>query len=651
MAHWGHPSERGACSFKQPHVSESQTVFGGEKHLTIRFPAPNKIKDVFAGLNLGIGDDTGRVESRLGASSRPEPAVNPLLLVFVVVGPFLQNHTPTPLPFKQIFVLCVMRLTGQARVVHRHLSVHQVRVTTSNSFLLYFNQGKMVEDLDIVARTEVGTYAGLIESESVCAGTILDRYVFPPPPPSKKTVLFWGRLSDRIGRKPVLLSGLMGLSLGIIAFGLQRTFIGLVLARSFAGAMNGNIAVVKVYRRSLSSISLAEITDDSNKARHSHYPFFSLSRAFPLLPLCWALGLMIGPTIGGYTAEAARQYPHSIFNKYTFFSTYPYFIPCFLAGLLNLVALVLGALFLEETLPSKTSKAQKRSSVGFDDENGVENRERFDPVERSPALLDLLTRHVVTLLVSFAFMALENSAWMAIIPLFSYTRVENGGLGLSLDQIGMTLSSNGVVALVVQSIIFPILHRRLGAVHLHRITRLTSPIAFIGLPMVRTISCLFPDRSMATSVSIIGIIIVIAIKGIGNMTIVCMTLLINDSAPNHAALGSLNGLGQSVASFSRAISPFVVGKLFSVSLAAGKTPHPLFFQKDLIWYYLTLVSLVGYSTTWMINTPQKQPPQGQPERQPLLDSTDDTVSGPTSRRGEQEPLITNPESSVQHYGS
>lgn len=494
-----------------------------------------------------------------------------------------------------------------------------MRLTEPVSFTVIFPFiNKMVEDLDIVARTEVGTYAGLIESLFALA--------------QFSTVLFWGRLSDRIGRKPVLLSGLMGLSLGIIAFGLQRTFIGLVLARSFAGAMNGNIAVVKS--------SLAEITDDSNKAR-----------AFPLLPLCWALGLMIGPTIGGYTAEAARQYPHSIFNKYTFFSTYPYFIPCFLAGLLNLVALVLGALFLEETLPSKTSKAQKRSSVGFDDENGVENRERFDPVERSPALLDLLTRHVVTLLVSFAFMALENSAWMAIIPLFSYTRVENGGLGLSLDQIGMTLSSNGVVALVVQSIIFPILHRRLGAVHLHRITRLTSPIAFIGLPMVRTISCLFPDRSMATSVSIIGIIIVIAIKGIGNMTIVCMTLLINDSAPNHAALGSLNGLGQSVASFSRAISPFVVGKLFSVSLAAGKTPHPLFFQKDLIWYYLTLVSLVGYSTTWMINTPQKQPSQGQPERQPLLDSTDDTVSGPTSRRGEQEPLITNPESSVQHYGS
>jgi len=475
----------------------------------------------------------------------------------------------------------------------------------------------MIEDLDIVARTQVGTYAGLIESLFALA--------------QFSTVLFWGRLSDRIGRKPVLLSGLMGLSLGIIAFGLQRTFVGLVLARSFAGAMNGNIAVVKS--------SLAEITDDSNKAR-----------AFPLLPLCWALGLMIGPAIGGYTAEAARQYPHSIFNKYSFFSTYPYFIPCFLAGLLNLFAVLLGALFLDETLPSKTSKAQKRSSVILDGDNDVENQERSDLVERSPALLDLLTRHVVTLLVSFAFMALENSAWMAIVPLFSYTRVEDGGLGLSLDQIGMTLSSNGVVALVVQSIVFPILHRRLGAVHLQRITRLTCPIAFIGLPMVRAISRLFPDRSTATSVSIIGMVIVIAIKGIGNMTIVCMTLLINDSAPNHASLGSLNGLGQSVASFSRAISPFVVGKLFSVSLAAGNTRHGLLIHKDLIWYYLILVSLVGYSTTWMIHTPAKEPRPAHPDRHPSLDS-DVTVTRPPSLRGEQQPLITDAESSRPHYGS
>ncbi|OAV92530.1 hypothetical protein, variant 2 [Puccinia triticina 1-1 BBBD Race 1] len=451
----------------------------------------------------------------------------------------VSNCSPTPLPLKQIFVLCLMRLT------------EPISFTVIFPFI-----NKMIEDLNIVPRTQVGTYAGVIESLFA-----LSQF---------STVLFWGRLSDRIGRKPVLLTGLTGLSIGIIAFGLQRTFVGLVIARSFAGAMNGNIAVVKS--------SMAEITDESNKAR-----------AFPLLPLCWAFGLMIGPAIGGYTAEPARQYPNSIFAKYPFFSTYPYFVPCLLAGLFNLLAVVLGTLYLEETLPSKLIKAQKRSAELSRDDS-LETQERPNPAEGAQSLKDLLTSYLVTLLISFGFMALENSAWMAIVPLFSYTRVEDGGLGLTLDQIGMTLSSNGVVALVVQSVLFPILHRRLGVVRLHRISRLSSPIAFCGLPMVRVISLLYPNKSTATTASIIGMIVIISIKSIGNMTIVCMTLLINDSAPNPASLGSINGLGQSVSSFARAISPFLVGKLFSISLAAAKSPNRSLIENNLIWYYLILVS-------------------------------------------------------------
>ena len=43
------------------------------------------------------------------------------------------------------------------------------------------------------------------------------------------TVLQWGRISDRIGRKPVLLIGLMGSTLSMLCFGISRTFTALVL--------------------------------------------------------------------------------------------------------------------------------------------------------------------------------------------------------------------------------------------------------------------------------------------------------------------------------------------------------------------------------------------------------------------------------------
>jgi MFS family permease len=88
-------------------------------------------------------------------------------------------------------------------------------------------------------------------------------------------ILQWGRLSDRVGRKPVLLMGVFGLALSMICFGFSKTFWALVISRALAGALNGNVGVVKSM--------LGEITDDSN-----------MPQAFAFLPICWAGGSTIG---------------------------------------------------------------------------------------------------------------------------------------------------------------------------------------------------------------------------------------------------------------------------------------------------------------------------------------------------------------------
>jgi MFS family permease len=84
-------------------------------------------------------------------------------------------------------------------------------------------------------------------------------------------ILQWGRLSDRIGRKPVLISGMFGLSLSMACFGLSRSFIGIIISRALAGALNGNIGVIKS--------AIGEIVDTPN-----------LARAFSYIPLTWAIG-------------------------------------------------------------------------------------------------------------------------------------------------------------------------------------------------------------------------------------------------------------------------------------------------------------------------------------------------------------------------
>lgn len=64
------------------------------------------------------------------------------------------------------------------------------------------------------------------------------------------------------------------------------------------------------------------------------------------------LGIVIGPFIGGFLADAATQYP-SAFKGIAFFENYPYALPGFTITALTLLAALLVVLFLEETLPEE----------------------------------------------------------------------------------------------------------------------------------------------------------------------------------------------------------------------------------------------------------------------------------------------------------
>ena len=70
---------------------------------------------------------------------------------------------------------------------------------------------------------------------------------------------FWGSLSDRIGRRPVIMAGLLGNTVFFTAFGLSSSLTMALIARFFAGAFNANIAVAKAY--------IGDISDHTNLAK------------------------------------------------------------------------------------------------------------------------------------------------------------------------------------------------------------------------------------------------------------------------------------------------------------------------------------------------------------------------------------------------
>ena len=89
------------------------------------------------------------------------------------------------------------------------------------------------------------------------------------------TVLHWGRASDAIGRRPILLGGVLGLAISMLSFGLSNQYWMLILNRCMQGAFNGNIGVMKSV--------MGEITDSTNAAQ-----------AFSFLPIAWSIGSTVG---------------------------------------------------------------------------------------------------------------------------------------------------------------------------------------------------------------------------------------------------------------------------------------------------------------------------------------------------------------------
>jgi DHA1 family multidrug resistance protein-like MFS transporter len=130
----------------------------------------------------------------------------------------------------------------------------------------------------------------------------------------------WGKLSDKIGRRPVLMIGMLGFAIANFFFGLGTNLLMLYLCRFLGGSLSAAVLPV-------SMAFVADITLESQRGKGMAW----VGRAA-------GLGVMAGPVLGGWLAEVnfARevQFGYFIFDAFS--------VPFFVAGILALM----GAEFL-----------------------------------------------------------------------------------------------------------------------------------------------------------------------------------------------------------------------------------------------------------------------------------------------------------------
>ena len=154
------------------------------------------------------------------------------------------------------------------------------------------------------------------------------------------TAMMWGRLADseRVGRKWVILIGLLGTTVGALGFGFSSSFTVALLWRAAGGSLNGNIGVMRTM--------ISEII------REKKYQ----SRAFLLLPITFNLGVIIGPILGGVLADPVGSYPslfgdHSVFggkDGIWWMKKWPYALPNLVSAVFLAFSAATISLGLEE---------------------------------------------------------------------------------------------------------------------------------------------------------------------------------------------------------------------------------------------------------------------------------------------------------------
>jgi MFS family permease len=366
-------------------------------------------------------------------------------------------------------------------------------------FLTYF-----IEDLaSIQGVMEIGLWVGLMMVSYSAA-----QFLFSP---------LWGSLSDRLGRKPIILTGLVGNTVFFAVFGISTSLLMALVARFCAGAFNANIAVAKAY--------IGDISDNTN-----------LAKRMGLIGAAFGVGFTVGPFIGGEFSSPAEKW--SIFTG-TIFDTHPYLLPCLIASLLSTISFIFAIWKLPE---SHTTTSDEK--ISLNPITHVSNMIKdIKKVIQMPQLGRLV---MISVMFMYGFTIMH-----AVFVLFT-----EYDLGFNESQNGRIFAIIGINGLIVQGWLIGPLTKKYGSVNLMKIGTL---ICGLGLTLIPYVSHQYIWLTM-------GAVVMLLSTGNALFQPSFSAILAQRTRDGGQEMGMVMGSQESASAFARILGPLTGGLVWDYTV-------------------------------------------------------------------------------------
>jgi DHA1 family tetracycline resistance protein-like MFS transporter len=236
-----------------------------------------------------------------------------------------------------------------------------------------------------------------------------------------------GRLSDRYGRKKLLIISQLGSAVGYLILGLAGNLPLLFLSRIIDGATGGNISIAQAY--------IADVTTKENRAR-----------GMGMIGAAFGLGFIFGPAIGG------------------FLSRFSYSAPAYFATAISLLTVLTTIFFLKETVNEKQAKVSPKTRLNFEEFRKV--------LSIYPIGILILIFFVVNLASSIQ----QSNFALWTQKTFNYGPTQNGWLFAYI----------GIIAVLVQLKFLPFLTKKFNEKNILYISLVFLFLGLVLIPLIPT---------------------------------------------------------------------------------------------------------------------------------------------------------------------